>query len=259
MENEEKLIKVVENEEVEIIEAGEVEKPKMSAISKVIGIVISPAKTLEDIKRNPNIWVPIAIIIVISLATSFMTWPVVEQTMIIEIEQSMRTQGVEMTKDMLDMTLLIGKISAIGFIPIMLIIGVLIEGLYYFISSIIVKKKMRYKQSISMLAHVGIIGMIGMCVFSIVMIMTGEISLIGNVTSLGSFLPTGMQGTFLAGMAQTIEVFNIWSLYLLYMGLRIIASFSKKAAIITVGISWLVMALFTGTSIMLQSVLSTIG
>lgn len=56
--------------------------------------------------------------------------------------------------------------------------------------------------------------------------------------SLAALLPQGQGHTWLFRVLNEIDVFNIWMLTLLTMGVRIIAGCSTRRAIMTVGIMW---------------------
>jgi len=250
------------DERTEIVEEKIVEEetgPQMSNIHKLWGIIVEPVKTLEAIRRKPNIWLPIGVAMIMMAIFSLVTWPTVEQSVIMEMERKLAETGAEMPENMMNLTLTITRVSMLLGAPIMLILMLLIRSLYYFIAGKVVKRTLGYKQTMSMLAHIGMVSMISIIVVAVVTLITGEFAQSIGLTSLVSFLPESTKNSFLGGVAQTFDIFVLWGFYLTYIGLRIVGYFSKKAAMITVGISWLALALVTGGSVMLQSMANSLG
>ena len=240
------------------IEEPQEEVVQMNVFAKIVGIIFSPLKTLEAIKAKPTLLIVMLVICIIPMISIFLTWSSYETELIMQLEQQFETMNLEVTQEMMDFQLMITKFSLpIGIVFGMLFAG-LLSGVYYFVCAKIAKSEVRFKQLISMAYHILVVGSISY-ILNIVLTLVGvDINMNVPITSLASLLPESFAGTFLYGAALAIEVFSLWGVVLAFYGLRIIAQMSKKAALISVMISFIFGLVFSGGSIMLASLFTNI-
>jgi len=166
--------------------------------------------------------------------------------------------NIEVTQEMMDLQLTITKFSLpIGIVFGMLFAG-LLNGVYCFVCAKIAKSEVRFKQLISMAYHILVVGSISYLLNIVLTLVGVDINMNVPITSLASLLPESFGGTFLFGAALAVEVFSLWGVVLTFYGLRIIAQMSKKAALISVLISFVFGLVFSGGSIMLSSLFTNI-
>jgi hypothetical protein len=176
--------------------------------------------------------------------------------MIKEIEKQLEGSGQVMTESMMELPLTIAKVSTFVFTPIGVIIGMLFVAFVYFIVAKIVKSPVGLKQLFSMTVHIGILSVFTWLIMMVMTLIKGEMPTVA-VTSLSSLLPESMNGSVLSAVLAPIEVISLWSLYITYLGLRVVASFSKKAAGITVGLSFLFGASISVITVLLTNMASS--
>lgn len=227
----------------------------MNGLKRIPGIIFSPIKTLESIKIKPTLlWVMLTLCIV-PVICMLLTWSNYETMMTLQLEQQMETMNVEVTQEMMDLQLTVSKVTLLVGSLVGLLISGIISATYYFVCAKITKSQVSYKQMLSLAYYVLVISLIS-SVLNVMIIWAGvEVNSSVPITSLASLLPSSLSGTFIFGIALVIEVFSIWSLVILYFGLRIVAQMSKKASLISIGIAFSFGALLSGGSMLLSSLL----
>lgn len=244
------------NENVEVTVDNE--EVNLSAISKVVNIVVSPSKALKAIKFNPNLLFPMLIVMLVPVLYYVGFWSSIEVQMIRTMEAQFEVQGLEATQDMIDMSLGFARWGT----PIMVVIGVLIGGvistLYYFVCSRIAKSEVAFKQIFSLVFHVMIISVFSWILMMVLTLAGVDFMMEVPMTSLASLLPSSMNTSILYGLALPIEVFSIWGSVITYFGLRIVADMSKKASMISVILAFSFGMLISAGSFMLASLMNSL-
>jgi hypothetical protein len=227
-----------------------------STIVKMANIIFSPKEAFKAIKSKPNWLVPLLITMLAPIVYYLVCWGQFEVTMIQEIEKQLEGSGQVMTESMMELPLTIAKVSTFVFTPIGVIIGMLFVAFVYFIVAKIVKSPVGFKQIFSMTVHIGILSVFTWLIMMVMTLIKGEMPSVA-VTSLSSLLPESMNGSILSAVLAPIEVISLWSLYITFVGLRVVASFSKKAAGITVGLSFLFGASISVITVLLTNMASS--
>lgn len=120
-----------------------------------------------------------------------------------------------------------------------------IAGVYKFFM-IFFRNDTTYKTLLNIVVYTNIIFIIGELINSVISFLVGGGST--QYTGLGTILP---EGTFAFGIANTIEVFYIWNLILIWLGLQITAGLSKGKAVVPVIILFIMKVTFLTAIMML--------
>ncbi len=208
----------------------EEERGKENKFKRIIGIMVSPKETLEAIEKNPSYLPPLLFGIIILLVYIVFTWGAMQSLIVAELEIASQSGAVPLDAETVEMAMVIGMIASSGIIFFGGIAGVFLKSLYCWIASRIVKGEASYKKILSLCLHVMVIALLVYIPLMIMVILGFPLM---NYTSLVVFFPVSFQTTWIGAIASNIELFNIWSMVILYYGLRIVAKMSKKAAIIT--------------------------
>jgi hypothetical protein len=240
----------------ELYEDEAIEGETTSAIVKMANIIFSPKEAFKAIKSKPNWLVPLLITMLAPIVYYLVCWGQFEVTMIKEIEKQLEGSGQVMTESMMELPLTIAKVSTFVFTPIGVIIGMLVVAAYYFVACKIAKSQVGFKKIFSMTVHIGILSVFTWLIMMVMTLLAGEMPTVA-VTSLSSLLPESMNGSVLSAVLAPIEVISLWSLYITFVGLRIVAQLSKKAATITVGLSFLFGASISVITVLLTNMASS--
>ncbi|PKM67397.1 MAG: hypothetical protein CVU95_06710 [Firmicutes bacterium HGW-Firmicutes-2] len=227
-----------------------------STIVKMANIIFSPKEAFKAIKSKPNWLIPLLITMLAPIVYYLVCWGQFEVTMIQEIEKQLEGSGQVMTESMMELPLTIAKVSTFVFTPIGVIIGMLLVAAYYFVACKIAKSQVGFKQIFSMTVHIGILSIFTWLIMMVMTLLAGEMPAV-TVTSLSSLLPESMNGSVLSAVLAPIEVISLWSLYITFLGLRIVAQLSKKAASITVGLAFIFGASISVITVLLTNLTSS--
>ncbi len=228
----------------------------MNSLQKVVSVIVSPTKAFEGIREKPTVLLPIILIILLPLAYTVVYWSKLEPSIIVILENQSIAMGIEPTKEYLDLQIAITKYSSYA-TGVGILIGTLISALYYFICSKIAGTEAKYKEIFSLVLHVGMISMLSYVLNFILSAMNIDVTT--SITSVASFLPISMSASILYGVLSTVELFNVWSLIIMVIGLQVVVKMSKKAAIISVSIAYGFTILMITVSTMLANITGALG
>ena len=220
----------------------------MSGLGKVINIIIAPTLALRAIKAKPTILWAMIIVPLFSLLYYLLFWDAYEVQMIKLLELQFAAQGMELTREMLDLQLKIQRVVAPVGSFVGTYLGAVIAAFFYFIIGKIMKKEVTFKQTFSLLMHVSIISSLIFVMHMLLTLILGESNIMAPMTSAASLLPSSMDGSLLSYLLIPIEIFTLWYMYVLYLGLNIVCNYSKKAAGITVVVTLMISMLLGASS-----------
>jgi hypothetical protein len=240
-----------------------VEPARLNWFQRLYGVLLAPGETFEDVNRKPTIIVPLIIAIVLTIAgTLFFSWrvnPDWERFSREAIKKQEAKSGQTIPPDQAEAqvkgTVLVGKIfpliaAAITPIGFAIYAGVLALGM------MLIQAKTTYKKILSVVLWSNCaISMIGVVVLAASLMARDRESLNqinpmepGNITAtnLSVLLPSGASAGVKA-LAGSFDLFSIWVLILLSIGLAAVAGSRKiktsKTATIVFGI-WILWILF---------------
>lgn len=241
------------NKSIEGHSDDEEELVHMSAIGKLVNIILSPTSALKAIKNKPTIWAAMIALPILPLLYYLICWQAYEVQMIQMLESQFAGMGMELTRDILEMQLNIMKYTAPAGAVFGTYFGLLIPTVFYFILGKLMKKSGTFKQAFSLMAHTAIIASLVWLMHILLTITLGESNILAPMTSLASLLPADMYGSVVYGLLSSLEVFSLWYMFVLYLGLHIVLDYSKKAAAITVLATLLISMLITVGSLALTN------
>jgi hypothetical protein len=217
--------------------------------SRVLGVFISPKKVFDSLDRKPE-WVWAALLgLVVMLALTFILLPRVllpEQLAALRDNPNMSPERLSAIEDRFQgaLPMMFGMISAlIGYI--VMLFG---RSLIIFVAALaFLSARAPFTKVLSVTAYSGFIGLLSYAVKTPLMIAKGT----RNVeTSLAVFMSPEEGSKFLRGLVGSFDIFSIWELIIISIGIGIIFKVSgKKAAMMVVPlwIVWRLVASFLGT------------
>ncbi|WP_243385330.1 YIP1 family protein [Bacillus kexueae] len=203
------------------------EKPKL------FGIITSPNETMDRIKENPKVLIPLLVVMAISILSAFIGINAVDVSSM---------AGADIPAEEAEMFELFTKISAVVFGIITPPIILLISTLIYLAITKIAGTGAKFKQLFSLSTYIGLITAIGTLLNTIIISIVGISSDSVSFTSLNAIV--GAEGA-LSGFLSSIEVFAIWSTILSAIGLERVGGLSKRAAWIVTIILFAIGVLFS--------------
>ncbi len=212
--------------------------PATSGFQRLLGVLFNPIETLREIAARPDILVPLALIMLISIASSIVVMPRVDFES--AIRDQMADARADMSKEDLDRTVRFATASAkvlgyaaplLNFIFFALIAGILLLAFRLF------GGEGTYKQAFSVTLYAWIPLLIKGVVALIILMAKGTVpadQLNNLVMSNLGFLADMKTNAVAYALLSSLDIFTIWSLALYIIGFAFVSRFSraKSAAII---------------------------
>jgi len=204
--------------------AGSAPAPK-NLLARFIGVLTSPKATFQAIVAAPKV---LGIMLLIaSLSAVFVALPLTtdagKQAQIDKSVEQMKSMGFTVTDEMYDgMQKGAGRmpytsgLAVLVFTPVMALI---FSGILFAIFNAALGGEASFKQVMSVYLHSGPVSVLSLAVTGLVNYFTGRS---GSVTSLGALLPMLSEKSFAANLLGAVDLFIIWSLVVLAIGLGVL-------------------------------------
>jgi Yip1 domain len=209
---------------------------RISALGRLTGVLFNPVPTFQDIAAKPGFVLPIAIIIVLTLAIvavfgqrvgwrSFMEKQFAKSPQVANLSADEREQRMSTA---LKIAPVIAYVQAVIAVPIAaLIIGAVMMGVF----NLIAGARVTFPQSLGIVAHSWVPGIIGGVIGLILLFIKAPdtIDLEHLVAAdVGSFLSSDAP-KWLMSLGTSLNLFTFWTLVL--MGIGFSAASPKKVSI----------------------------
>jgi hypothetical protein len=221
--------------------SGDAVQRPMSFVEKLINIFVAPSKVFQELMVRPSWMAPLLLIALYVPMLQSVTFSSQRGQEAMRQEMMKNPQASKMTPEQVDKYLSVTKYiipaTTLVFIPVLTFVA---AGIVYFLFSVILGGETTYKQTLSAWSHTGLIGLVG------VAIQTGMIFLKGNLsanTSLAAFLPFLDEKSFPYHLLQVFDLFVLWQLAILSIGMGMMSKVGTKKAAITLYSSLAVVAL----------------
>ncbi|MGA9769083.1 MAG: Yip1 family protein [Blastocatellia bacterium] len=222
------------------------EPAKLNFSQRLIGIIFSPGPTFEDINRKPTWLAPILIsmvlVVVGTVCFNLMAKPDWDRIFRTQIKKQMEKSGQSMTAEQIDQRVELSKkivplfpvIAAVS-VPIVYIVvaGILALGM------MLIQAQATFKKILSVVGWSWTGTALVQTIVGIIAMLVQDQETLNNIdptqgvnivpSNLGAFLPEGTSGAMMA-FATSIDIFSIWYLILLSMGLAAIAGSRRITA-----------------------------
>jgi len=212
--------------------------PEPGLFARAIGIITSPKATFEAVVRNPKTIGVLALVAFLAGASqAAMNLTESGRAAAVDFqEQQMEKFGVTVTDQMHDTMVTRQKYAVytsfvgtfIGF-PIMILI---VSGILYAVFNAIMGGTAEFKQVMAVAAHAMMVTGLGAVFGGIMNFIKGSIST--SVANLGMLLPMLPERSFAANIAGAVDVFTIWWILTLSIGLGVL--YKRKTSNIATGL-----------------------
>jgi hypothetical protein len=204
--------------------AGSTPAPK-NLLARFIGILLSPRETYQAVAASPKV---LGMLLTVALLTAVfaalpMTTDAGKQAALDQQIQSMKSLGFQVNDQMYEqmekgasrLPYTTG-IGAFIFIPI---VSAIFAGILFAIFNAALGGEASYKQVLSVYVHSGVIGVVSAAVSGVTNYFSGHA---GSVANLGALLPMLGEKSFGANLLGTVDIFIIWSVIVLAIGLGVL-------------------------------------
>lgn len=195
--------------------------PPLSFVQRIVGVVVSPGETMARIAAAPR-WVDVLIFTTMLVAGGFALFFSTEigQTAYVDqgvatIESFGRTVTPEMYAGMQQQAAYAPVVQGLSMLFIGPVFTAIFAGIFFGVFTVL-GGEARFKQVVAVVAHAGVITVLQQ-VFALPMnYMRQSMS---SATNLAVFFPDLAEGSFLASLLGFIDLFIVWYLVVLAIGL----------------------------------------
>lgn len=199
--------------------------PAPGLFARFIGVLTAPRATFEKIVPSPTVFGALALVALIATVVSavFMNSEV-GRAAFTEAMQQRAASNTQMSPDQLQamerMAPIIRTVSS--FIPLIFvpIAMMAISGVLFIVFNVLMGGAATLRQMMSVVSHSQFVSVIGTIVGFIISYMRG--TMLGGATNLTAFLPNVDERSFAFQLARSVDLFLIWWLVVLAIGLSVL-------------------------------------
>lgn len=229
----------------------------MGLLTRVIGVVTSPGDTFRSVAAHPRWFAMLALVtVVIAVASAgpMMTEAGKEAALAQQVSQTERFSGqpvsdqqYEGMRSMLGVMPYITAASVTIMIPL---VSLLTAGILYAIFNAAMGGTATFKQVFAVVAHASVISMLSALFTAPVNLARGRM---GSATSIGVLLPMIDETSFLGRLLSMIDLFMIWYVVVLAIGLAVL--YRRRTQPIAISL----FGVYAGIIVVLAAVMSRLG
>jgi len=224
----------------------------MSEFSRLTGVLFEPGKTFEDVARKPTFLVPLVIVILCALAVTITFSQHVGWDRFIRQQFETSSRAAQMSAEQREAAIAMQAKFTPAFSLVGIIVGI---PIYYTVAAAvllgvmaIMSAKVKFKQVFAVMAYAGIIGVVSSALTIIVMFIKNpdQFNLQNPLAfNPGAFMDPTTSSKFVYSLASSLDLFSIWSIILIAIGLKAAAgkSVSFGGALTAVIIPWAIFVL----------------
>ncbi|RKY78240.1 hypothetical protein DRQ12_06475 [candidate division KSB1 bacterium] len=200
------------------------------------GVYFSPRETFESIKRKPDWLIPLVAWALISAFSIVIISPVLKTVQINTIAEK-RGISEEEAEELLQSTAGVQKIAVplSSFVSVF-VVTLIVAGIFFMVGNYFMGGDTSYKKVLSVYCYTTFsVGFVG-AIIKVPLILAKKSMAIQ--TSLAVILSEDARETFLYRLFSHFDIFTIWTLILMVIGMSVIYNFSTKKSVTFVGSLW---------------------
>jgi hypothetical protein len=223
----------------ETVQTVQPEESTMGGLSKVVNIFFEPRKVFQSLKIKPTWLVPVIIVAVLGMGFFYYTFPYImnEQVQNIRdndrIPEEHKERIIERIREAEHPPLWQMAIAPAG----TLISLIIVAAVLFFVFNVLMGGDSGFRRVFSVYCYSSLIAIPAIIVKFPLVMMKGNINV---QTSLGLLLSPDAKGSFLYSVLSSFDVFTLWQVILVSMGLGVMYKFSTKKSFTTVAILWVI-------------------
>lgn len=198
--------------------------------ARLSGIFTAPSRVFEELKRRPT-WLAalLAVVLVTAALNAVLLWSETGEAMVRQqLQEAAEKSGREVPPEAADTQIAVlrylGPASIVVIFPVMTLA---LSGLVYLIFSVVLGGEGTFRQALSAYAHTALIGIPGAAVATTMIFLKGNTK---SSTAVTAFLPFLEENSFVYRFCQGLDLFIIWQLIVLSIGMGIISRMSTRKA-----------------------------
>jgi hypothetical protein len=214
------------------------EKP-MGGASKVLNLFFEPRKLFQSLNLKPTWVVPFIIVALLGMGFFYYTYPYIMDQQVQRIQDNDRipqqAKGgiIEKLKEQDHPPLWQMGIAPVG----TLVSFVVIAAVLFFVFNVLLGGDSSFRRVFSLYCYSSLVAIPSMIVKFPLIMAKGNMNV---QTSLALLLSPDSQGSFLNSVLSSFDIFTIWQVILVSIGLGVMYKFSTKKAFVAVLVLWVI-------------------
>lgn len=209
--------------------------------ARAIGIITSPKATFEQVVRAPHaIGILALVALLIGASTSAFSFTEKGRQAQLEYQVQQMERFVTVTDEMYarmeeqsqKQAAYAPFLAIVGTFVIFPVIILIVSGVLYAIFNAIMGGTAQFKQVMAVTSHAWVVPTLGAIFGGIMNFARGSVS--SSVANLGMLLPMLKEGSFVANLAGAVDLFQIWFVLTLAIGLGVL--YKRKTSGIATGL-----------------------
>ncbi len=227
------------------VAAGSTPAP-MNVFARFIGVITSPRATFESVAAHPK-WLGMTLLTSVLIgvfAALPLATPEGKQAYVDQSVKAIEQFGFEVSDEMYagfqkssERAVITTAISMLFAIPFSTLVA---SGILFAIFNAAMGGTARFKQLFAVVVHSGVISVLGAAFAGVINYSRGSMD--STVANLGAALPMLPEGSFVANFAGMIDVFRIWGVIIMAMGLAVLYRRKTQPIAITLFVIYAVIA-----------------
>jgi hypothetical protein len=214
----------------------------MAELNRIASVFYAPTRAFEEMKEKPRPWVPLVLIIVVSLIVFFVKLPAVREFVIESAQDRMSTAPEQAER-------IIGFAGSSGLIIQGVVATLLLVPLWFAVQALIFQVLIplaggegKFIRTFTAVAYAGLIDLLGALVKLVLLFIKGSIDVHTDLTLV---LPMLEKETYLFRLFSKIDIFTIWSLFVVGTGITVLCNSRKSGTMALVFGLWIVFIVIT--------------
>ncbi len=212
---------------------------KMGFFQRVLGVIASPSRTMENLCGKPRILFPILAMIFGMVALYGLRFSLYQDTVRPAIEAAIIQQGTPLTEQQMDMAVTSSSIVGMVAAPFGVLLMWLVMTAVIFAVVKIFKGKGSFKQYCSITGYSYVIMLLYFLITLIASFFTNSIQLDTSLLALKNIAAPeafgeGFMGSFIPGLLKSIDVFGIWQYVVISIGVAYASKLTREKSYLIV-------------------------
>ena len=231
------------------------EKP-MGGASKIINLFFEPKKVFESLKIKPTWLVPFIIVAMLGIGSFYFTYPLMMKQQVEKIRENEKIPDEQ--KQMI-----IEKMTEqnhpplwqLPFAPVgVIVVFAIVSAVLFFVFNVLLGGDSTFRRVFSVFCYSSLIGIPSMVVKFPLTMMKQDLNV---QTSLALLLSADSKDTFLYRVLSGFDIFTLWQVILISIGMGVLYSYTTKKAFTVVFVLWVLLILgMSGLSSLLGGMFS---
>ncbi|HEX7401962.1 MAG TPA: Yip1 family protein [candidate division Zixibacteria bacterium] len=214
------------------------EKP-MGGASKILNLFFEPKRVFESLKIKPTWLVPFIIVALLGIGFFYSTYPYMMNQQVERIRDNDKIPEEQKQ-------VLIDKMTEKAHPPVWqlflaplgtIVVLVVVAGILFFAFNVILGGDSSFRRVFSVYCYSSLIGVPAIIVKYPLIMLKKDLNV---QTSLALLLSAESKNSFLYSLLSSFDIFTIWQLILVSIGMGILYKYSTKKAFTTVCILWII-------------------